>query len=80
MGRSRHHRTQSGDEIEDLLDELRTDYTIVIVTDNMQQAARVSDYTGFLHLGRQVELGDANETFTRPDDRRTGDYITGRYG
>ncbi len=70
----------STSKIEDLLDELRTDYTIVIVTHNMQQAARVSDYTGFLYLGRLVELGDTNKIFTSPDDKRTGDYITGRYG
>jgi phosphate transport system ATP-binding protein len=70
----------SAAKIEDLLDELRNDYTIVIVTHNMQQAARISDYTGFLYLGRLVELGETNKIFTSPDDPRTGDYITGRYG
>jgi phosphate transport system ATP-binding protein len=67
-------------KIEDLLDELKTDYTIVIVTHNMQQAARVSDYTAFLYLGRLVEFRDTNTLFTNPRQEETQAYITGRYG
>lgn len=66
--------------IEDLVHELRSDYTIVIVTHNMQQAARVSDYTAFMYLGELVEFGDSNTMFTRPKKKRTEDYISGRYG
>ena len=60
--------------------ELKNSYTIVIVTHNMQQAARVSDYTGFLLLGELVEVGVTRELFTSPRDKRTEDYITGRFG
>ena len=67
-------------KIEDLLDELRKDYTIVIVTHNMQQAARVSDFTAFMYLGQLIELGETATVFTSPQDERTSDYITGRYG
>ena len=67
-------------KIEELIDELKTDYTIVIVTHNMQQAARVSDYTGFMLLGELVEFGVTRQLFTNPHDRRTEDYITGRFG
>lgn len=66
--------------IEDLIGELRKDYTIVIVTHNMQQAARVSDKTAFFYEGRLVEFGDTQMVFTNPDNQRTEDYITGRFG
>jgi len=66
--------------IEDLIDELRRDYTIVIVTHNMQQAARVSDYTSFFFEGYQVEFGPTKRLFTKPNEKRTEDYITGRFG
>ena len=66
--------------IEDLLFELRERYTIVIVTHNMQQAARVSDYTAFLDAGRLVEFGETQQVFTRPREKRTEDYVTGRFG
>ena len=67
-------------KIEDLMLELKNSYTIVIVTHNMQQAARVSDYTGFMLLGELVEFGVTRELFTAPRDKRTEDYITGRFG
>jgi phosphate transport system ATP-binding protein len=67
-------------KIEELIDELKEDYTIVIVTHNMQQAARVSDFTAFMYLGELVEFGETTHIFTSPDDRRTQDYITGRFG
>jgi phosphate transport system ATP-binding protein len=67
-------------KIEDLMLDLKQEYTIVIVTHNMQQAARVSDYTGFMLLGELVEFGVTKDLFTNPRDRRTEDYITGRFG
>jgi phosphate transport system ATP-binding protein len=67
-------------KIEELIDELKTDYTIVIVTHNMQQAARVSDHTAFMYLGELIEFGETDRIFTSPSDRRTQDYITGRFG
>jgi phosphate transport system ATP-binding protein len=67
-------------KIEELIDELKHDYTIVIVTHNMQQAARVSDFTAFMYLGELVEFGPTTKIFTTPSDRRTQDYITGRFG
>jgi phosphate transport system ATP-binding protein len=67
-------------KIEELMDELRQDYTIIIVTHSMQQAARVSQRTAFFHLGELVEVGPTEEIFTRPQDKRTQDYITGRFG
>ena len=67
-------------KIEELIDELKDDYTIAIVTHNMQQAARVSDFTAFMYLGELVEFGETTKIFTTPDDRRTQDYITGRFG
>jgi len=67
-------------KIEELIDELKEDYTIAIVTHNMQQAARVSDYTAFMYLGELVEFGETTTIFTTPTDRRTQDYITGRFG
>jgi len=66
--------------IEELLHELKTRYTIVIVTHNLQQAARVSDYTGFFYLGELVELGRTEELFTKPTKHQTEAYITGRFG
>jgi len=67
-------------KIEELIDELKEDYTIVIVTHNMQQAARVSDFTAFMYLGELVEFDNTSKMFTAPSDRRTQDYITGRFG
>jgi phosphate transport system ATP-binding protein len=67
-------------KIEELMDELRQDYTIIIVTHNMQQAARVSQRTAFFHLGELVEVGATERIFTRPQEQRTQDYITGRFG
>jgi len=66
--------------IEDLIGELREDYTIVIVTHNMQQAARVSDFTAFFYEGYLVEIGPTQQIFTTPREKRTEDYITGRFG
>ena len=67
-------------KIEELIDELAGNYTILIVTHNMQQAARVSQFTAFMHLGNMVEFGRTNEIFTSPKEKRTQDYITGRFG
>jgi phosphate transport system ATP-binding protein len=67
-------------KIEELIDELRVNYTIVIVTHSMQQAARVSQRTGFFHLGELVEVGETEQIFTNPKDERTQGYITGRFG
>ena len=67
-------------KVEELIQELKEDYTIAIVTHNMQQAARVSDKTAFMYLGELVEFDDTNKIFTSPTDRRTQDYITGRFG
>jgi phosphate transport system ATP-binding protein len=67
-------------KIEDLVSDLRNEVTIVIVTHNMQQAARVSQRTGFFYMGRLVEVGDTTQIFTRPKQRETEDYITGRFG
>jgi len=67
-------------KIEELIDELKQDYTIVIVTHNMQQAARVSDFTAFMYLGELVEFGATETLFTNPTDKRTQAYITGRFG
>jgi phosphate transport system ATP-binding protein len=67
-------------KVEELIDELRENYTIVIVTHSMQQAARVSQRTAFFHLGNLVEEGDTKDIFTNPRDKRTQDYITGRFG
>ena len=71
---------RSTTRIEDLIAELRTDYTIIIVTHNMQQAARVSDYTAFFYEGRLIEFGDTKQVFTMPKEKQTEDYITGRFG
>ncbi len=67
-------------KIEELIDELRSDYTIAIVTHNMQQAVRVSQYTAFMYLGEMVEFDQTDNIFTSPRERRTQDYITGRFG
>ncbi|MBU2710856.1 MULTISPECIES: phosphate ABC transporter ATP-binding protein PstB [Zooshikella] len=67
-------------KIEELINELKSKYTIVIVTHNMQQAARVSDYTAFMYMGKLVEFGDTDSLFTNPKEKQTEDYITGRYG
>ncbi len=66
--------------IEELMVELKESYSIVVVTHNMQQASRVSDFTGFYYLGRLIEFGDTKQIFTRPQDERTEAYITGRFG
>jgi phosphate transport system ATP-binding protein len=71
---------QGTGRIEELMRELKKDYTIIIVTHNMQQAARVSDETGFMLLGELIEFGKTENIFTKPFDKRTEDYITGRYG
>jgi phosphate transport system ATP-binding protein len=67
-------------KIEELIYTLKSDYSIVIVTHNMQQAARVSDYTAFMYMGNLIEYGDTGTLFTRPAKKQTEDYITGRYG
>ncbi|MEY4717748.1 MAG: hypothetical protein RL563_366 [Pseudomonadota bacterium] len=67
-------------KIEELIGELKEKYTIVIVTHNMQQAARVSDYTAFMYMGELIEFGETSELFTNPVKKQTEDYITGRYG
>ena len=67
-------------KIENLIDMLKKEYTVIIVTHNMQQAARISDHTGFMLLGELVEFGATSKVFTTPSDKRTEDYITGRYG
>ena len=67
-------------KIEELIDELTDDYTIVIVTHNMQQAARVSEFTAFMYLGELIEFDATRDMFTNPKDQRTQDYITGRFG
>ena len=67
-------------KVEELINELKKDYTIIIVTHNMQQAARVSDHTAFMYLGEMIEYGETDQVFTNPRLKRTEDYITGRYG
>ncbi len=67
-------------KIEELIHELKNEFTIAIVTHNMQQAARVSDYTAFMYMGDMVEFGDTDQLFTNPSKKQTEDYITGRYG
>ena len=66
--------------IEDLVSDLKSDYTIVMVTHNMQQAARISDRTAFFLLGEVIEYGETAQLFSMPRDKRTEDYITGRFG
>ncbi len=67
-------------KIEELVTELKSDYTVAIVTHNMQQAARVSDYTAYMYLGELIEFGDTNQIFLKPRKQQTEDYITGRFG
>ncbi len=67
-------------KIEELIDELKERYTIIIVTHNMQQAARVSEFTGFFYIGKLIEFGQTEKIFTNPDVKQTEDYITGRFG
>ena len=66
--------------MEELIAELKTQYTIIMVTHNMQQAARVSDYTAFMYMGELIEFGATDQIFTKPRHKKTEDYITGRYG
>ena len=66
--------------IEDLISDLKNDYTIAIVTHNMQQASRVSDYTAFMYLGEMMEMGDTDKMFTNPERKETEEYITGKFG
>lgn len=70
----------STSKIEELVHELKEQYTIIIVTHNMQQAARTSDYTGFFYMGELIEMGKTNAIFTKPEQKQTEDYITGRFG
>ena len=67
-------------KVEELINDLKEHYTILIVTHNMQQAARVSDYTAFMYLGDLIEYKDTDTLFTNPEQKKTEDYITGRYG
>jgi phosphate transport system ATP-binding protein len=67
-------------KIEELIDELKQDYTVAIVTHNMQQAARVSDYTAYMYLGELIEFGETDQIFIKPKKKETEDYITGRFG
>ncbi|PKO68118.1 MAG: phosphate ABC transporter ATP-binding protein, partial [Betaproteobacteria bacterium HGW-Betaproteobacteria-17] len=66
--------------IEELVNEMKDQYTIIIVTHNMQQAARVSDYTAFMYMGELIEMGRTNDVFLTPTVKQTEDYITGRFG
>lgn len=70
----------STSKIEELIEELKTDYTVAIVTHNMQQAARVSDYTAYMYLGEMIEFGETDQIFIKPKRKETEDYITGRFG
>jgi phosphate transport system ATP-binding protein len=67
-------------KIEELINELKHDYTIAIVTHNMQQAARISDFTAYMYIGELVEFGETNQIFIKPAKQATEDYITGRFG
>jgi len=67
-------------KIEELVNEMKEKYTIIIVTHNMQQAARVSDYTAFMYIGELIEFGRTNDLFLKPTVKQTEDYITGRFG
>jgi phosphate transport system ATP-binding protein len=66
--------------VEELVHELKNDYTVAIVTHNMQQAARVSDFTAFMYLGELIEFNETKQIFLKPDRKETEDYITGRFG
>ena len=70
----------STSKIEDLMEDLKKKYTVIVVTHNMQQATRVSDQTAFFLVGEMVEFGDTKQIFSYPQDKRTEDYITGRFG
>ena len=70
----------STSKIEELIEELKQDYTVAIVTHNMQQAARVSDYTAYMYLGELIEFGETDQIFIKPRRKETEDYITGRFG
>jgi phosphate transport system ATP-binding protein len=70
----------STSKVEDLINELKKEYAVIIVTHNMQQAARVSDYTGFMYLGKLIEFGETTQIFEKPQDKLTENYITGRFG
>jgi phosphate transport system ATP-binding protein len=70
----------STNKIEELINELKKDYTIAIVTHNMQQAARISDFTAFMYLGDLIEFNVTKQIFLKPDNKQTEDYITGRFG
>jgi phosphate transport system ATP-binding protein len=67
-------------KLEETLVELKKDFTVVIVTHNLQQAARIADYTGFMFLGRMIEFGPTNDLFLQPKSDKTRDYVTGRFG
>ena len=67
-------------KIEELMDNLKNEYTVIIVTHNMQQAARIADYTSFFILGDLIEHGPSSEIFTNPKNKKTEDYVTGRFG
>ena len=67
-------------KIEELCKELKNDITVIMVTHNMQQAFRIADYTAYFLLGEMVEMGDTQKIFTHPDDKRTEDYVNGRFG
>jgi len=67
-------------KVEELVNELKVDYSIAIVTHNMQQAARISDYTAYMYIGELVEFGETNKLFIKPTKKATEDYITGRFG
>jgi phosphate transport system ATP-binding protein len=67
-------------KVEELIIELKKEYTVAIVTHNMQQAARVSDFTAYMYLGKLIEFGDTNQIFLKPKKKETEDYITGRFG
>ena len=70
----------STSKIEELMEQLKKRYTVIVVTHNMQQAVRISDYTAFFLVGEMVEFGKTNDIFSYPQDKRTEDYITGRFG
>ena len=70
----------STNKVEELINELKKDYTIAIVTHNMQQAARISDFTAFMYLGDLMEFNKTKQMFLKPDRKETEDYITGRFG
>ena len=78
--RSAASRSSDTGKVEELVHELKRDYTIAIVTHNMQQAARVSDYTAYMYLGELIEFGSTEQIFFKPTKTETEDYITGRFG